>query len=85
MTNHEPNKRMDFFAALAEAAAIPEFVSNYDRLSGNNFGRVLSARGIEKMVDEASGFSNEETAKFAAFFYEFVWSRLPTTPEANRK
>lgn len=68
---------MDFFSALAEAAAIPEFVANYDRLSGNHFGRVLSAKGINRMIDEASGFSCEETAKFAAFFYECVWSRLP--------
>ena len=68
---------MDFFSALAEAASIPELVSNYDRLTNSSFARVLSARGINRMVDRSSGFSNEETANFAAFFYEFVWSRLP--------
>lgn len=68
---------MNFPEALAEAAAIPEFVSNYDRLTGNSFGRVLNARGINRMVDEATGFGAEEKAKFAAFFYECVWSRLP--------
>ena len=68
---------MDFYSALAEAASIPEFVSNYDRLTGSHFGRVIKSTGINRMIDEASGFSSEETAKFAAFFYEMVWSRLP--------
>lgn len=68
---------MDFLSALAEAAAIPEFVANYDRLSGNHFGRVLAANGFDRMIDHATGHATEETAKFAAFFYECVWSRLP--------
>lgn len=68
---------MDFFCALAEAASIPDFVSNYDRLTGNSFGRVLSAKGLNQMIDQSTGFSSEETEKFAAFFYEFVWNRLP--------
>lgn len=71
---------MDFSAACTEAAMIPEFVENYNRLTGNNFKLARSRSPIEAMVDKAcgyTGFDEEEAKKFAAFFYEFVWSRLP--------
>ena len=68
---------MDFFTALAEASAIPAFVAEYDRLTGSSFGRVISANGINRMIDKATGFSADEVGKFAEFFYEIVWTRLP--------
>lgn len=71
---------MDFATACAEAAKIPEFVENYNRLTGNKFKLFISRSPIEAMVDKAcgfKGFDEDETLKFAAFFYEFVWSRLP--------
>jgi hypothetical protein len=71
---------MDFAAACAEAAQITEFVEQYNRLTGNKFKLFIARTPIEAMVDKASGFKGfdeEEARKFAAFFYEFVWSRLP--------
>lgn len=71
---------MDFAAACAEAAMIPEFVSNYNRLTGNNFAIHKPKNHIEAMIDKATGFDGiieDEVRKFAEFFYEFVWSRLP--------
>lgn len=68
---------MDFFSALAEAASIPELVASYDRLYGAHFCRVINAKGLDRMIDRSTGFACEETAKFAEFFYEYVWSRLP--------
>lgn len=71
---------MDFAQACAEAAMIPEFVENYNRIMGANFQIPKARSPIEQMVDKACGYSDineEETRKFAAFFYEFVWSRLP--------
>ena len=71
---------MDFAAACAEAAAIPEFVENYNRLTGNNFKLPRPRSPIEAMVDKACGYhglDEAEAAKFCEFFYEFVWSRLP--------
>lgn len=71
---------MDFAAGVAEAAQIPEFVENYNRLTGNNFKLFIARTPIEAMVDKADGFKGfdeEEALKFAAFFYEYVWSRLP--------
>lgn len=71
---------MDFAAAVAEAASIPEFVKEYNRLTGNNFVFRQPRNPIEAMIDRACGFEGfnpEEAKKFADFFYEFVWSRLP--------
>lgn len=71
---------MDFATACAEAAGIPEFVDNYNRLTGNNFKLFVRRTPIEAMIDEATGFKGfdeEEARKFMAFFYEYVWSRLP--------
>lgn len=71
---------MDFAAACAEAATIPEFVDSCNRLTGSNFKLPRSRSPIEAMVDKAcrySGLDEAETAKFCEFFYEFVWSRLP--------
>lgn len=77
---------MDFAAAVAEAAMIPDFVSAYSKITGNNFGISQPRSVIEAMVDKATGFSGineEEVKKFADFFYEFVWSRLPDECFAN--
>lgn len=82
---------MDFATACADAASIPEFVENYNRLTGNNFKLSIRRTTIERMVDEATGFKGfdeSEALKFAAFFFEFVWSRLPDncfTDEPNTR
>ena len=55
---------MDFATACAEAATIPEFVDNYNRLTKNNFKFFVSRSPIEKMIDNATGFKefDEEDA-----------------------
>lgn len=71
---------MDFAAGVAEAATTPEFGEQYNRLTGNNFILRAPRNPIEAAIDRAcgfKGFEEEEARKFAAFFYEFVWSRLP--------
>lgn len=71
---------MDFSTAVAEAAAIPEFVEHYNRLTGNDLTFRTPRNGLEAIVDKQcgfKGFDEDEALKFAAFFFEFVWSRLP--------
>ena len=68
---------MTYLEALTEAASNKGFVSNYDRLTKSNFGKVISATGIEKLIDQSTGHAKEEVAKFMDFFNEFVWNRLP--------
>jgi hypothetical protein len=53
------------------------FVEQYDRLTGSRFGALARRTPIEIEVDKASGAEGEEVAKFAAFVYEVVWTRLP--------
>lgn len=71
---------MYFAAAAAEAATNPDFVAAYNRLTGSNFCFKPPRNIIEAMVDRATGFKGfdeEEARKFAVFFYEYVWSKLP--------
>lgn len=73
-------EKMDFARAVAEAATNQDFVSQYNRLTGNNFGFRAPRNGLEAIVDKACGFKGfceEEALKFAAFFLEYVWSVLP--------
>ncbi|GAB3283091.1 hypothetical protein GCM10027347_59810 [Larkinella harenae] len=71
---------MDFATACAEAASIPEFVNEYNRLTGNNLTFSIPKDPISIAIDKATGykgFDENEMRKFAIFFYEYVWSRLP--------
>lgn len=70
----------DFASACAEAAMMPEFVNQYNRVTGNNLVINKSRSPLEAAIDKATGytgFNEEEVKKFADFFYEFVWSKLP--------
>lgn len=71
---------MDFITACVEAATMKDFVDNYNRITGSNFSLGENRTVFEKMIDDAAGYSGinkEEAFKFADFFYEYVWSRLP--------
>lgn len=71
---------MVFAAACAEAAMTPEFVDNYNRLYGANLKFNAPKNALEAMIDKQCGYNGldpDEVRKFAAFFYECVWSRLP--------
>lgn len=62
---------ISFIDACVIAANTPEFVEQYNRITGSNFQPNPKRSIMEKMIDE------KEVFKFAAFFYEFVWVRLP--------
>ena len=71
---------IDFATACADAAMIPELVDNYNRLTGNNLVFRKPRNDLEAMIDKATGYTGvdeSEVKKFAEFFYEYVWSRLP--------
>ena len=59
-----------------------EFVDGYNKLTGNNFKFNPPKCVLDQMVDDATGyqgFDENEAKKFAAFFYDFVWSRMPSS------
>lgn len=71
---------MSFTDAVVECAMLPEFVDNYNRLTGSNFKLYTARNPIEALVDKAcgfKGFDEDEVRKFMDFVYEYVWSRLP--------
>lgn len=67
---------MTFVACVAQCAAIPGFVAQYDRLTGSHLADVLSASPLNAAIDDATGHKSQEFARFAAFVYEIVWTRL---------
>jgi hypothetical protein len=66
-----------FQKCLYEAASISEFVANYDRLTGGSLGRVLKASPLDKMIDKATGFQDEQMRKFCEFVHRCLYLTLP--------
>jgi hypothetical protein len=66
-----------FSKCLMEAAAIPEFVENFDRLTGCQVGRIGTGPAIVDMIDQATGFRDEQLRQFAEFVHDSVYMRLP--------
>lgn len=61
-----------FESVLRQCAATPEFVAEFDRLTGSNLSRKGSPINI--MVDDASGKTDADAGKFVEFVREFVFA-----------
>lgn len=66
-----------FNKCLFEAASTPEFIENFDRLTGSQVGRIGAGSVIEQMIDQATGFRDEQIRKFVEFVHDSVYLRLP--------
>jgi hypothetical protein len=66
-----------FLQCLTTAASIPDFVANFDRLCGAKVGSVLKNVGINQLIDEATGFRDDQLRNFAEHVHELVYTRLP--------
>jgi len=64
-----------FLRCLHEAAATPELVREFDRLSGTNLAR----RGtpLDLMIDDATGRTDDALGQFVTFVREAIYERLP--------
>lgn len=70
---------MNYTEAMQEALSNEEFVSSYERLTGNKITTILESikkGGINLEIDKATGHLSDELQKFSAFFMVTVWSRL---------
>ena len=63
-----------FFACLEAAVQHPEFVQEYDRLTGSNLS--LRGSGLDLEIDKASGRRALELKKFTVFVYEVIYLRV---------
>lgn len=62
---------MTFENVLMQCAGTPEFVTEFDRLSGCNLSR--KGTPINILIDDATGKTNEDLGKFIEFVFEFIY------------
>lgn len=77
MTTEQP---MDFKAVVLYCAEQPEFLKEFNRLTGCKLGKPRAP--VEVLIDEATGYvpnSEDDMLRFIAFVYETVWRTLPET------
>lgn len=67
----------------------PDFLIEFDRLAGCHLTTKKPRSAIEAMVDDATGFDDQQLdldmQKFIAFIYEVVWLRLAPSARAPQK
>jgi hypothetical protein len=68
---------MTFIGCLMQCLDTPELVREFDRLNGTHLGTVATRSPLDAAIDEATGRDKAALDQFAAFVYEFVWTRLP--------
>jgi hypothetical protein len=66
-----------FQLCLIESSGNLELVENFDRLTGCKVGRIASSPAIQKMVDEATGFHDDQLRQFAEFVHDCVTPGCP--------
>lgn len=75
---------MTFIECVHTCATNPDFVNNYDRLTGNNFKSITASKSsIDRLIDEATGFEKDQVLKFSDFVLAFVW--LPVYEQESKK
>ena len=72
---------LSFIDCLRETANTPELLQEFCRLSG--LANPLTASGINKMIDEATGYDRMVIDKFVDFVWECVWKTIPVLGSAN--
>lgn len=69
---------MTFPECVQHCAAVPEFVAEFDRLSGTEVGRIGRKAPIDALIDEATGREEDDLRQFTAFVFAYVWVPLMT-------
>ena len=66
-----------FRQVVDECARTPEFVEQFDRLTGHHLSTLTKRTSLDAMIDEATGRDRLAMLGFVVFVDEMVWSRLP--------
>jgi hypothetical protein len=69
-----------FNKCMLESFASHELIEQFDRLTGCKVGRIGHGPEIVRMIDEATGFQDDQLRQFADFVHRDVYMRL--APEA---
>lgn len=76
-----PGEALRFETLLRACLADPTLLAQFDRLTGSNLS--LQGAPIYVQVDLASGRTETELRRFAAFVKDVVWDRLSATTRAQ--
>ena len=66
-----------FAKCMDEACRTPELVQAFDRLTGCKIGSLAKRAPIERMVDEVTGFRDDQMRQFVEFVHDSIYLRLP--------
>lgn len=66
---------MTFPEVVMECFDNPDLMREYRRLKGGDFG--LPKSPVDAMVDDATGFVDEQAKEFVQFVWDVVWCRIP--------
>lgn len=69
---------ISFAQCVSACLSNSEFVANWQRLRGVR----LPASVLERMIDDASGHSDDIARRFLADVFELVYARLPREMQA---
>jgi hypothetical protein len=67
---------MTFGECVIACSQSRELLENFDRLRGTNMSQIGRVGGIAAAIDECTGRNEDSMAKFCAFVYECVWTRI---------
>lgn len=76
-----PADVLGFERVLREALGHRDLVAEFDRLTGSNLS--LAGEPVQVAIDLASGRTDTDMRRFAAFVKDVVWDRLPLPPPAT--
>jgi len=61
---------------IIECAGREDLVREFNRLTGCRLGQSLERTGIERMIDEATGYpgeSDDDMRQFCEFVRDYIW------------
>ena len=67
---------LPFMAVVDECLSNKDLVTQIDRLYGLHLNKIAKRSPIERMVDEATGYSKDQLTTFVNIVYDLVWLRL---------
>lgn len=66
-----------FMKCIEEASSTPELIQAFDNLTGCKIGALAQRTPIERMVDEVTGFRDDQMRQFVEFVHGSIYLRLP--------
>lgn len=66
-----------FMKCMDEACRTPEMIEAFDRLTGYKIGSLAQRAPIERLVDDVTGFRNDQMRQFVEFVHDSIYLRLP--------